>query len=160
VAPDAAPGPDFFRGVLESLTVLHTLSSALRAQIEANLEKNADRLLARTGRGRILAAADELTPMDVYFSRRNSPDPRIFHTALDALAADASNTAHVGDLLRTDVAGSRRVRMTSIRIRAVYDDPTSSPTPTPSCRRSSNPRSADCEIRLCTWIGGAEGSVI
>jgi len=72
VAPDAAPGPDFFRGVLESLTGRHTLSSALRTRIEANLEENADRLLARAGRGRILAAADELTPMDVYFSRRSS----------------------------------------------------------------------------------------
>jgi FMN phosphatase YigB (HAD superfamily) len=55
------------------------------------------------------------------------PDPRIFHTALDALAADASHAAHVGDLLRTDVAGARGVGMTSIRIRAVYDDPSGQP---------------------------------
>ena len=67
-APDAAPGPDFFRGVLDSLATRHTLSAALRERLEANLEKNADRLLARAGRGRILAAADELTPMDVYFN--------------------------------------------------------------------------------------------
>ena len=36
-------------------------------RLEPNLEKNADRPLARAGRDRILAAADELTPMDVYF---------------------------------------------------------------------------------------------
>jgi predicted kinase len=67
-APDAASGPDFFRGVLDSLVGRHAFSSALRERLEANLEKNADRLFARAGRGRILAAADELTPMDVYFS--------------------------------------------------------------------------------------------
>lgn len=66
-APDAAPGPDFFRGVLDSSTARHPLPAALRERLEKNLEENADRLLARAGRGRILAAADELTPMDVYF---------------------------------------------------------------------------------------------
>ena len=70
-APDAAPGPDFFRGVLDSLAARHTLPSALRERLEANLEKNADRLLDRAGRDRILAAADELTPMDVYFNGTN-----------------------------------------------------------------------------------------
>jgi hypothetical protein len=47
--------------------------------------------------------------------------------ALEALEADASHTAHVGDLLRTDVAGARGVGMASIRIRAVYDDPSEQP---------------------------------
>jgi len=55
------------------------------------------------------------------------PDPRIYHAALEALAADASHSAHVGDLLRTDVAGARGVGMASIRIRAVYDDPSDQP---------------------------------
>ena len=55
------------------------------------------------------------------------PDPRIFHTALDALAADASHSVHVGDLLRTDIAGARGVGMASIRIRAAYDDPSEQP---------------------------------
>jgi putative hydrolase of the HAD superfamily len=55
------------------------------------------------------------------------PDPRIFHAALEALAADACHAAHVGDLLRTDVAGARGVGMASIRIRAVYDDPSQQP---------------------------------
>ena len=55
------------------------------------------------------------------------PDPRIFHAALEALASDASHTAHVGGLLRTDVAGARGVGMASIRIRAAYDDPSQQP---------------------------------
>jgi FMN phosphatase YigB (HAD superfamily) len=45
----------------------------------------------------------------------------------DNSQADASHTAHVGDLLRTDVAGARGVGMASIRIRAVYDDPSEQP---------------------------------
>jgi len=55
------------------------------------------------------------------------PHQRIFHAALDALAVDASHGVHVGDLLRTDVAGARGVGMASIRIRAAYDDPSEQP---------------------------------
>jgi FMN phosphatase YigB (HAD superfamily) len=104
------------------------------------------------------------------------PDPRIFHTALDALAADASHSVHVGDLLRTDIAGARGVGMASIRIRAAYDDPSEQPeaifssTPTPSFRRSSSAQSADRtrpltapnpptpppDLRSCTWVGSVE----
>ena len=80
---------------------------------------------------RLLHDAGLLTYFDVcVFSDEvgvPKPDPRIFHTALEALAADASHTAHVGDLLRTDVAGARGVGMASIRIRAVYDDPSEQP---------------------------------
>jgi predicted kinase len=89
-APDAAPGPDFFRAVLDSLAVRQRLPSALRERLEANLENNADRLLARAGSGRILAAADELTPMDIYFgglgeSVRIAPDAgRAFGVPVDS----------------------------------------------------------------------------
>jgi putative hydrolase of the HAD superfamily len=80
---------------------------------------------------RLLSDAGLLTYFDVcVFSDEvgvPKPAPRIFHTALDALATDASQTAHVGDLLRTDVAGARAVGMTSIRFRAVYDDPSEQP---------------------------------
>lgn len=80
---------------------------------------------------RLLHDAGLLTYFDVcVFSDEvgvPKPDPRIFHTALEALEADASHTAHVGDLLRTDVAGARGVGMASIRIRAVYDDPSEQP---------------------------------
>jgi predicted kinase len=60
--------------VLDSLAARHALPSALRERIEVNLEKNADHLLARAGRGRILATADELTPTDIYFDGRSHGD--------------------------------------------------------------------------------------
>lgn len=50
------------------------------------------------------------------------PDPRIFSHALDGLGADPDETAHVGDLRRTDVAGARAMGMTTVRYTGVYDD--------------------------------------
>lgn len=55
------------------------------------------------------------------------PDPRPFHTALEALGARPGEGVHVGDLLRTDVAGARGVGMGSIRLAAAYDDPSELP---------------------------------
>ena len=50
------------------------------------------------------------------------PDSQIFTAALDALGVAASDTIHVGDLRRTDVAGARAIGMRSIRLRAQHDD--------------------------------------
>ena len=50
------------------------------------------------------------------------PHPDIFRAALDALGIDAAGSFHVGDLLRTDVAGARNAGMRSVRLRAVHDD--------------------------------------
>ena len=50
------------------------------------------------------------------------PDPRIFRTALQALSVDPADAVHVGDLLRTDVAGARGVGMGSIRLASAHDD--------------------------------------
>jgi putative hydrolase of the HAD superfamily len=50
------------------------------------------------------------------------PDARIFEHALRALGAEASEATHVGDLLRTDVAGARDLGMRTVRIRAAHDD--------------------------------------
>ena len=44
------------------------------------------------------------------------PDPRMFHTALDAIDAQPRESAHVGDLLQTDIKGGRAVGMRTIRI--------------------------------------------
>jgi predicted kinase len=102
-APDAAPGPDFFRGVLDSLAARHTLPSALRERLETNLQKNADRLLARAGRGRILAAADELTPMDIYF---NGTDGEVAEIAESVrIAPDAGRAFGVPVDAALEVAG-------------------------------------------------------
>jgi FMN phosphatase YigB (HAD superfamily) len=52
------------------------------------------------------------------------PDPRIFHHALAEIGGVApEQAAHIGDLRRTDVAGSRAMGMMSIRYRGANDDP-------------------------------------
>ena len=52
------------------------------------------------------------------------PDPAIFRAALDGLGIDDPTTvAHVGDLMRTDVAGARAMGMVTVRFRGVVDDP-------------------------------------
>jgi FMN phosphatase YigB (HAD superfamily) len=50
------------------------------------------------------------------------PNPKIFRAALDALETGPDHAVHVGDLLRTDVFGARRLGMRTIRITAVGDD--------------------------------------
>ena len=51
------------------------------------------------------------------------PDPRIFAHALEGLGSTPEETAHVGDLRRTDVAGANGVGWTSVRYTGVFDDP-------------------------------------
>jgi putative hydrolase of the HAD superfamily len=52
------------------------------------------------------------------------PDARIFHHALREIGGvPPERTAHIGDLRRTDVAGSRAMGMVSIRYRGANDDP-------------------------------------
>ncbi len=50
------------------------------------------------------------------------PAPEIFRHALDSIGAAPDESWHVGDLRRTDVAGSRSFGMTSVRYRGVADD--------------------------------------
>jgi len=50
------------------------------------------------------------------------PHPRMFHAALGPLGAAPERSVHVGDLLRTDVAGARGVGMATVRLRARNDD--------------------------------------
>jgi putative hydrolase of the HAD superfamily len=52
------------------------------------------------------------------------PDRRMFAHALAAVGGiDPGAAAHVGDLRRTDVAGSRAAGMLSVRYTGVFDDP-------------------------------------
>lgn len=54
------------------------------------------------------------------------PNAKMFHAALDGLGVEAGHAAHVGDLLRTDIAGARAVGMRTVRINEVTmhpDDP-------------------------------------
>lgn len=51
------------------------------------------------------------------------PEPGIFRVALAQLGSAPDRAAHVGDRLRTDVAGARGLGMLSVRYSGVYDDP-------------------------------------
>ncbi len=50
------------------------------------------------------------------------PNPEIFHVALEAIGSAPEETAHVGDLLRTDVYGARSLGMKTVRITQISDD--------------------------------------
>jgi len=50
------------------------------------------------------------------------PKAQIFRAALEALGVDPEETVHVGDLLRTDVAGARALGIRSVRLRSSHDD--------------------------------------
>ncbi len=52
------------------------------------------------------------------------PDPRIFEHALAGLGGvDPHRVVHVGDRLRTDVAGAHGMGMTAVRYTGLFDDP-------------------------------------
>jgi HAD superfamily hydrolase (TIGR01509 family) len=51
------------------------------------------------------------------------PSLQIFEAALGALGAEPAAAIHIGDLRRTDVAGAAAVGMTTVRYRALQDDP-------------------------------------
>lgn len=55
------------------------------------------------------------------------PDPAIFRYALEALRVAPDEAWHVGDRVRTDVAGATAAGMTAVRFRGVYDDPEDEP---------------------------------
>jgi HAD superfamily hydrolase (TIGR01549 family) len=50
------------------------------------------------------------------------PDPSIFEHALGGLRSEPHQSAHVGDLRRTDIAGARAAGWTSVRYAGLYDD--------------------------------------
>ena len=53
---------------------------------------------------------------------RYKPAPEIFEHALVCLDASPAQSAHIGDIRRTDIAGARDIGMTSIRYRGINDD--------------------------------------
>jgi FMN phosphatase YigB (HAD superfamily) len=54
---------------------------------------------------------------------RYKPAPEMFEAALGPLGAAPERAVHVGDLLRTDVAGGRAFGMGTVRYRELNDDP-------------------------------------
>jgi len=77
-------------------------------------------------RERLLA----LLPVAVFSDEEGvpKPHPRVFARALAGVGeTEPARAAHVGDLRRTDVAGGRAAGMSTVRIRAHYDDPADLP---------------------------------
>jgi putative hydrolase of the HAD superfamily len=53
---------------------------------------------------------------------RSKPHPDPFHAALTALKVSPQQAVHVGDLLRTDIAGAHGVGMYAVRFAGVHED--------------------------------------
>ena len=53
----------------------------------------------------------------------SKPHARAFTTTLNCLGVDPSHTVHIGDLVRTDIAGAQSIGMRAVRFAAIYDDP-------------------------------------
>ena len=71
----------------------------------------------------------ELLEVQVFSDEEGVPKPhrRMFEAALTPLRVEPAAAVHVGDLLRTDVAGARDAGMATIRIRHRHDDDTQLP---------------------------------
>ena len=79
-------------------------------------------LLAHLERHGLLPLFDHWSFSDVVGCYK--PDRRIFEHALAGLdGVDPHRAAHVGDRLRTDVAGARGMGMTAVRYTGLFDDP-------------------------------------
>ena len=57
------------------------------------------------------------------------PDIRVFKKALQELKAGPEEAVHVGDLLRTDVAGAKHMGMKAVWVSGTTDLPTEEPVP-------------------------------
>jgi FMN phosphatase YigB (HAD superfamily) len=78
-------------------------------------------LLAHLERAGLLSCFDHWSFSDVVGHYK--PDREIFEHALQGLGApDPSGVAHVGDRLRTDVAGALGMGMIAVRYTGLYDD--------------------------------------
>jgi putative hydrolase of the HAD superfamily len=108
-------------GVQECLERLHAAGVKLSIVCDIGLTPSpvVRRHLARRGLLQLFgswAFSDEVG--------RYKPDAQIFRHALDGLGGvSPTRAAHVGDRLRTDVAGARSMGMVAVRYTGVYDDP-------------------------------------
>jgi FMN phosphatase YigB (HAD superfamily) len=59
----------------------------------------------------------------------SKPHARAFTTTLNCLGVDPSRVVHVGDLVRTDIAGAKSIGLHTVRFAEVYDDPDRSVVP-------------------------------
>lgn len=102
-------------------TVLADLSTRYRLAIISDTGLTPGRVL------RQILEADYLTG---YFSHltfsdevgRSKPHPDAFLTTLNALGVEPSEAVHVGDLLRTDIAGAQNVGMRGVQYTGISQD--------------------------------------
>jgi putative hydrolase of the HAD superfamily len=107
--------------VPEARTVLSDLSASYQLAI-----------ISDTGLtpGRVLCKVLEKDNLIDYFAHltfsdevgRSKPHPQVFLTTLDALGVRPQEAVHVGDLLRTDIAGAQRVGMRAVQYIGVSQD--------------------------------------
>lgn len=107
-------------GVTECLATLRSAGVKLGIVCDVGLTPSRTLLghLDRLGLGEVFdtwAFSDEV---GVY-----KPDSKLFDAALQPLGVAPPSAAHVGDRLRTDVAGARAFGMVSVRYAGIYDDP-------------------------------------
>jgi putative hydrolase of the HAD superfamily len=93
------------------------------------------------------------------------PHPRAFASALSALGTVAEGAVHVGDLRRSDVAGSQAAGMTAVRFRGHHDDGDDGPRTgsgvidcaaagcTPPCARPEGDAVVDTYAELAALFG-------
>jgi putative hydrolase of the HAD superfamily len=107
--------------VPEAKVVLPELAGRYRLAIISDTGITPGRVL------RQLLERDNLTP---YFTHltfsdevgRSKPHPSAFLTTLDALGAVPTEAVHVGDLLRTDIAGAQAVGMRAVQYIGISQD--------------------------------------
>jgi len=111
-------------GVIEALHALH--DSGIRLGIICDV--------GFTPSTRLRALLDDLGVLGLFSGWSFSdevgcykPAAEIFEHALGYLGTAASDTAHIGDLRRTDIAGARAMGMTALRYTAVNDDDSDGP---------------------------------
>ncbi len=71
----------------------------------------------------------DLLEIQIFSDEIGVPKPHasMFRAALDPLKALPSESVHVGDMLRTDIAGARELGMGTVRIRDQHDDQSDQP---------------------------------
>lgn len=107
-------------GVAECLRTLHDAGIRLGIVCDVGLTPSAT-LLGHLRRLGLLELFDGWAFSDTVGTYK--PDPAPFRAALDTLGVAPARAAHVGDRLRTDVAGARGIGMVSVRYTGIYDDP-------------------------------------
>jgi len=115
---EVVPGAIATLGALRDLGV----KTAIICDIGLTPSSALRELLARSG---VLELIDVECWSDEYGSYK--PDRTLFAWTLEQLDVPAEAALHVGDRLRTDVAGARGAGLVSVRFSGVYDDPEESP---------------------------------